>query len=248
MPGAGAVDRLAGAMKYILALVAWLLLQAAGTLTAQAATVYGSITGVVTAIYEDGFGDAPDGVSVNDPVYVTFSYESDALADLDPVGHPGIGAATYGAGLNLWMTIRIGLLEWTGSSADNRVVVLDGYLGANDRYEIELYSYFYEGVSFESFPGDSGGGNNQLNMTLSDVTGALNLTDSLNLPTSISDLDLNHATHNGGAISSNAGASGGGMWIISYEPDPQTLTLIPESSRALLSLLGLGAVLGRRRR
>ncbi len=215
------------------------------TSSAHSATIFGSLTASVISTYQNGSGIVPSGILVGTTVTLSFSYDSLALANGNRSGFAGDpNVAEYGTGLNLFISVISGGYTWEGVASDGYAVTMNGGVGGfNDRFEVEVSKSY--GGSFSSFPGDMGG-DSYLAFALSDTIAPLNLSDSLALPTAISDLNLSAAHNNGIVISSQLDFNG--SWNIVAEPNLASLVIIPEPSSILLVFGASSLLLCRRRK
>lgn len=159
------------------------------TSSVNGATIVGTVTANVITIDAYGSGAVPAGVSIGSTLTLSFSYNSLALPDgvkhnysADP------NRSEYGTGLNLSIVANCEGNSWSGFASDGSAVMAKGANGGLDnRFELEVRRSY--GGTFASFPGDTGGAS-YLAFVLSNTTAPWDLTNSLDLPTSLSDLNL----------------------------------------------------------
>lgn len=225
-------------MKVILPVI----LAFCGIVPGTAATIIGTLSATITSIDESSPGMAPSGLAVGSTLIVNFSYLSTAAPDGTRGGFTGYpGNAEYSTGLDLSLTMTGGGHQWQGSSSSSYALIMDngGISGTADRFDLEVRRSF--GGVFSSFPGDVGG-DSFLAFAIQDTIFPYILTNSLLLPTSLSDLDLSEVNSSGVVIYSP------GSYSITAQPNLATLSIVPEPSCFALTVSALMFTAFRRQR
>jgi hypothetical protein len=131
--------------------------------------------------------------------------------------------------------------QWQGFSSSSYALIMNngGINGSADRFDLEVRRSF--GGVFSSFPGDVGG-DCFLAFALQDTIFPYILTNSLLLPTALSDLNLSEVNSSGVVIYSP------GSYSITAQPNLGTLSIVPEPSCFALTSVALISLAFRRRR